>query len=82
MAELYGVDSKQLQVQYFSHLSNYTTWEQRAHGDQWLLFPENIGPHLSMDESSLSHGELYTIVTNKSAKGKKGALVASQRHHK
>lgn len=29
-----------------------------------------------MDETSLSQGELYTIVTNKEAKGKKGALVA------
>lgn len=28
-----------------------------------------------MDETSLSQGELYTIVTNKAAKGKKGALV-------
>lgn len=29
-----------------------------------------------MDETSLSQGELYTIVSNKEAKGKKGALVA------
>lgn len=29
-----------------------------------------------MDETSLSQGELYTIVTNKEAKGKKGSLVA------
>ena len=29
-----------------------------------------------MDETSLSQGELYTIITNKSAKGNKGALVA------
>ena len=29
-----------------------------------------------MDETSLSHGELYTIVTNKAAKGQKGALIA------
>lgn len=41
-----------------------------------MLFPENIGPYLSIDETSLSQGELYTIVTNKQAKGKKGALVA------
>ncbi len=41
-----------------------------------MLFPENIGPYLSMDETSLSRGELYTIITNKDAKGKKGALVA------
>ena len=31
---------------------------------------------MSIDETSLSNGELYTIVTNKDAKGKKGALVA------
>ena len=35
-----------------------------------------MGTRLSIDETSLSNGELYTIVTNKSAKGKKGALVA------
>jgi transposase len=32
--------------------------------------------HLSIDEVALSQGELYTIVTNKKAKGKKGSLVA------
>ena len=30
---------------------------------------------LSIDETALSQGELYTIITNKQAKGKKGALV-------
>ena len=29
-----------------------------------------------MDETSLSRGELYTIITNKAAKGRKGSLVA------
>jgi len=41
-----------------------------------LLFPDNIGPYLSIDETSLSQGELYTILTNKEAKGRKGAIVA------
>ena len=41
-----------------------------------MIFPKNIGAHLSIDETSLSHGELYTIVTNKQAKGKTGTLVA------
>jgi len=41
-----------------------------------LLFPQNIGPYLSIDETSLSQGELYTILTNKEAKGRKGAIVA------
>jgi transposase len=40
------------------------------------LYPENTGPHLSIDETSLSNGELYTIITNKAAKGRKGSLVA------
>ena len=76
MGALFGVDGKQLQAQYYGYLSNYSSWDQRDHADIWMLFPENIGPYLSMDETSLSRGELYTIVTNKSAKGKKGALVA------
>lgn len=41
-----------------------------------MLFPENLGKQLSIDETSVSHGELYTIVTNKAAKGRKGAIVA------
>ena len=57
-------------------MSNYLEWDQKGHASDWLLFPENIGPYLSLDETSLSQGELYTIITNKQAKGKKGALVA------
>lgn len=40
------------------------------------MFPDNLGPYLSIDETSLSNGELYTIVTNKEAHGKKGSIVA------
>ena len=32
--------------------------------------------YLSIDETRLSQSELYTILTNKSAKGRKGALIA------
>lgn len=45
------------------------------HAEDWLLFPENIGEKLSIDEVAVSNGELYTIVTNKAAHGKKKALV-------
>lgn len=40
------------------------------------MYPENIGKHLSLDETAFSNGDLYTILTNKQAKGKKGAIVA------
>ena len=58
------------------YLSNFLSWEQREHAANWILFPQNIGTHLSIDETALSQGELYTVITNKAAKGKKGSLVA------
>ena len=70
------MDGKQLQQQYKNHISGYSGWNQREHAADWILYPENIGTHLSIDETSLSNDELYTIVTNKAAKGRKGALVA------
>ena len=36
-----------------------------------------MGEYLSLDETSLSQGELYTYLTNKEAKGKRGSLIAS-----
>lgn len=62
--------------QYKDHLSGFTTWEQKDHADKWLLFEKNIGEKLSIDELSVTNGELYTVVTNKQAKGGKGSLVA------
>jgi len=41
-----------------------------------MLFEENLGSQLSIDETALSNGELYTIITNKAAKGRKGSLLA------
>lgn len=73
---MYGVNGKYLLRQYRNHLSDFELWEQRSHAKEWLLFPENLGTHLSIDETSLSHGELYTILTNKAAKGGKGSIVA------
>ncbi len=76
IGNLFLLDGKQLQAQYYGYLSNFKSWNQAPHAEDWMLFPENLGPFLSMDETSLSRGELYTIVTNKEARGKKGALVA------
>jgi len=42
-----------------------------------MLFPKNVGKYLSIDEVALSKGELFTFVTNKNGRGKKGSLVAS-----
>lgn len=70
------MDGKRLQEQYIRHLSGFVNWNQLEHAQDWIVFPENIGPYLSLDEVCLSQGELYTVLTNKAARGKKGALLA------
>ncbi len=72
----YHINGKLLDEQYAAHLSDFTTWDQGEHADNYIIFPKNLGPHLSIDETSLSQGELYTVLTNKEAKGRSGALVA------
>lgn len=73
----FQMDGKQLQDQYKNHLSDYHDWDQKSHAENWTLFQDNIGEHLSIDETSFSNDELYTIVSSKSAKGKKGTVVAT-----
>ena len=57
-------------------MSEFKQWKAKTHAKDWLIFSENIGKQLSIDEVALSKGELYTIVTNKKAKGKAGSIVA------
>ncbi|RZK04427.1 MAG: DDE transposase, partial [Flavobacterium sp.] len=76
LGDYFCVDGKQLEEQYRDHLSNFHSWTQLDYAQDWILFQDNIGPNLSIDETALSQGELYTIITNKEAKGKKGALIA------
>ena len=65
-----------LQRHYKKKTSGFKQWEQFNHAEDYLIYPHNIGEHLSIDEVSLSKGELYTFVTNKNGKGKKKTLVA------
>ncbi|WP_317163972.1 ISAon1 family transposase [Acidiluteibacter ferrifornacis] len=73
---MYGVNGKKLQRQYRDYLSDFKKWDQLTHARDWLIFPQNIGKRLSIDEVALSQGELYTIITNKKAKGRAGSIVA------
>lgn len=76
LGDYFRVNGKLLEEQYRDHLSNFHEWDQLEHSCDWVLFPDNIGAHISIDETSLTDGELYTVVTNKEAKCKKGALIA------
>ncbi|QDK80716.1 transposase [Spirosoma sp. KCTC 42546] len=76
MGGFYGVGGKILLRQYRDYQSGFANWQQKQHAKDWLLYPQNLGTHLSLDETSLSQGELYTILTNKAARGGKGSIVA------
>jgi transposase len=73
----FQIDGKQLQEQYKNHLSDFHDWDQKPHAESWTLFADNISEHLSIDETSFSNGDLYTIVSSKSAKGRKGTILAT-----
>ena len=70
------MDGKQLQTQYKDHLSDFNNWNQKEHAEDFILYPKNIGYHLCIDETALSKGELYTILTNRDKHGRKGTIVA------
>ena len=76
LEEYYHIDGHTFEKQYKEILSGFREWNQLSHADEWLLFPENIGPQLAIDESSLSNGELYTFVTNRDANTRERSLVA------
>lgn len=73
---MYGVDGRKFQRQYKKSISNFKDWKQKSHAEDWILYPGNISEQLSLDEVALSDGELYTILTSKKGKGRKGSIVA------
>lgn len=70
------MDGKQLQHQYKDHLSDYRSWDQKEHAQDYILYPKNTGYNLCIDETTLSKGELYTILLNRDKRGRKGSIVA------
>jgi len=76
LEDFYRIDGHTFEKQYKEVLSGFREWDQLEHADEWLLFPENIGPRLAIDESALSNGELYTFVTNRDARTRERCLIA------
>jgi transposase len=76
ISSYYGVNSKKLQRHYKHKVSGFKQWEQLGHAEDYLIYPENVTDKLSIDEVSLSKGELYTFVTNKNTdcKNKKSVV--------
>lgn len=73
---MFGVKGRSLQRHYREFTSDFKAWKHVSHAEEYLLFPLNLSSQLSLDEVALSQGELYTVLTNKKAKGRKGSIVA------
>ena len=68
-----------LEKQYKNVLSGYEQFREKNKKEieeESFVFAKNFGQDMAIDETGLIDGELYTIVINKKAKGKKGALAA------
>jgi transposase len=76
LAPYYRIDGDLLERHYKEVLSGYYEWEDRPHADKYLVFPENFGPRMSIDETSTKDGELFTILSNKDGHGRKGSIAA------
>lgn len=71
----YMINPGTFEKRYKDTLSGFENWAQKGHASEWILLPQNMGKRLGMDETSL-FGEVYTIVHNKDAHGRKGAIIA------
>ena len=71
-------DGDTLERAYKHHLSDFPEWDQLEHASDWVLIEENIGEHLSIDETSLQD-DLFTFLSNKEGHCKKGSIVAAVR---
>lgn len=76
LGQYYRTDGDTLERVYKEHLSGYYQWKDRSHADRYLLFPENFGLHMCIDETSTKDGELFTILSNKEGHCRKGSIAA------
>lgn len=72
----YHIKADEFGRAYKDYLSDFRTWKHQSHTQKWLIFPRNIVANLSIDETAFTNGDLYTIISNKDAHGRKGALLA------
>lgn len=71
LEEFYHINGRSFETQYKETLSGYRSWDQLSHAQKWLLFEDNIGKNIAIDETSLSNVNsirLSLIGTNTASK--------------
>lgn len=66
-----------LTKQYREYLSSYKEFKKKEKVSLFkesFVIPKNFSANMGIDETGLINGELYTVLINKNAKGRKGSL--------
>lgn len=74
---MYCVNGKHFADLYRNRISGYAAWCDREFCCGFYFNAANIGPYMSLDETCLSNGEVWTFLTNKDGHGGKGTLAAA-----
>ena len=74
---MYCVNGKYFADMYRNKLSGYSEWCENELGCGFYFNAANIGPYMSLDETCLSNGEVWTFLTNKDGHGGHGTLAAA-----
>ena len=77
IAQMYCVNGKYFADLYRNKLSGYADWCVTELGCGFYFNAANIGPYMSLDETCLSNGEVWTFLTNKDGHGGRGTLAAA-----
>lgn len=77
IAQMYCVNGKYFAELYRNKISGYADWCISELGCGFYFNGANIGPHMSLDETCLSNGEVWTFLTNKDGHGGPGTLAAA-----
>ncbi|MEZ3597837.1 MAG: transposase [Paramuribaculum sp.] len=74
---MYCVNSKYFTGLYRNKFSGYAEWREDGLDCGVYFNSANIGPYMSLDETCLSNGEVWTLLTNKDGHGGRGTLAAA-----
>ena len=74
---MYCVNGKYFADLYRNKLSGYSEWCEDELCCGFYFNAANIGPYMSLDETCLSNGEVWTFLTNKDGHGGRGTLAAA-----
>ncbi len=77
IGSMYCVNGKHFADLYRNKISGYVDWCEQELSSGFYFNAANVGPYMSLDETCLSNGEVWTFLTNKEGKGSKGTLAAA-----